>query len=57
MVGGDDGDLIENPKVVAPTDPACGTEAAPCSFDGTSVVSSGFQFSNPHGATVVLRVR
>jgi plastocyanin len=47
MVGGDDGDLIENPKVVAPTDPTCGTEAAPCSFDGTSVVSSGFQFSNP----------
>lgn len=47
MVGGDDGDLIENPAVVAPTDPTCGTETAPCSFDGTSVVSSGFQFSNP----------
>lgn len=46
-VGGDDGDLIENPAVVAPTDPTCGTEATPCSFDGTSVVSSGFQFSNP----------
>ena len=47
QVGGDDNSLIENPKVVAPTDPTCGTEAAPCSFDGTSVVSSGFQFSNP----------
>ena len=47
MVGGDDGDLIENPAVVAPTDPTCGTETAPCSFDGTSVVSSGFQFSDP----------
>jgi len=47
MVGGDDGDLVENPKVVSPTDPTCGTETAPCSFDGTSVVSSGFQFSNP----------
>jgi plastocyanin len=47
MVGGDDGDLVENPSVVAPTDPTCGTETAPCSFDGTSVVSSGFQFSNP----------
>ena len=47
MAGGDDGDLIENPTVVAPTDPSCGTEAAPCSFDGTSVVSSGFQFSDP----------
>lgn len=47
VVGGDDGDLIENPAVVAPTDPTCGTEATPCSFDGTSVVSSGFQFSNP----------
>ena len=47
VVGGDDGDLIENPAVVAPTDPTCGTETAPCSFDGTSVVSSGFQFSNP----------
>jgi plastocyanin len=47
VVGGDDGDLIENPAVVSPTDPTCGTETAPCSFDGTSVVSSGFQFSNP----------
>lgn len=47
VVGGDDGDLIENPAVVAPTDPTCGTESTPCSFDGTSVVSSGFQFSNP----------
>ncbi len=47
QVGGDDHSLIENPKVVAPTDPTCGTEVAPCSFDGTSVVSSGFQFSNP----------
>jgi plastocyanin len=47
VVGGDDGDLIENPAVVAPSDPACGTEATPCSFDGTDVVSSGFQFSNP----------
>ncbi len=46
-VGGDDGDLVENPAVVAPTDPTCGTETSPCSFDGTSVVSSGFQFSNP----------
>ena len=46
-VGGDDGDLIENPAVVAPTDPTCGTETSPCSFDGTGVVSSGFQFSNP----------
>jgi plastocyanin len=47
VVGGDDGDLIENPAVVAPSDPTCGTDATPCSFDGTSVVSSGFQFSNP----------
>jgi plastocyanin len=46
-IGGDDGDLIENPTVVVPTDPACGTQATPCSFDGTSVVSSGFRFSDP----------
>jgi plastocyanin len=46
-VGGDDGDTIENPAVLFPSDPACGTTASPCSFDGTGVVSSGLQFSDP----------
>lgn len=47
QVGGDDGDLIENPAEVFPTDPTCGTSTTPCGFDGTGVVSSGFLFSNP----------
>jgi plastocyanin len=46
--GGDDGDLVENPAVVAPTDPTCGkSEGTACAFDGTTLVSSGLQFSNP----------
>jgi plastocyanin len=47
LVGGDDGDVIINPSVGAPSDPTCGAAATPCSFDGTSVVSSGFMFSSP----------
>ena len=46
-IGGDDGDIVINPAVANPTSFACGTSSAPCSFDGTSVVSSGFQPSNP----------
>ena len=47
QVGGDDGDLIENPAEVFPSDPTCGTNTTPCGFDGTGVTSSGFLFSNP----------
>ena len=47
QVGGDDHELIENPKEVAPSDPTCGTVVNPCSFDGTSVVTSGFHFGDP----------
>ncbi len=47
QVGGDDGEFIENPAEVFPSDPTCGTSASPCSFDGVNVTSSGFQFSNP----------
>ncbi len=46
-IGGDDGELIENPSVVFPSSFGCGTAAMPCLFKGTSVVSSGLQFSNP----------
>jgi plastocyanin len=45
--GGDDNELVLNPLVIAPSAPGCGDLSAPCSFDGTSVVSSGFRFSNP----------
>ena len=46
-VGGDDPGLVENPSVVFPSDPSCGGQGNPCSFTGSSVVSSGFQPSNP----------
>jgi len=46
-VGGDDAEIDVNPAVAAPSDPSCGTSLNPCGFDGTAVVSSGLQFSNP----------
>jgi plastocyanin len=46
LVGGDDNQVDINPAVAAPTDPTCGTPGSPCTFDGSSVVNSGFQFSN-----------
>jgi plastocyanin len=46
-VGGDDNELVFNPSVLFPSSFGCGTAAIPCSFDGTSVVSSGVLFSNP----------
>jgi plastocyanin len=46
-VGGDDDEIDLNPAVGAPTDPSCGTSPNPCAFDGTSVVNSGLEFSNP----------
>jgi plastocyanin len=46
-VGGDDPEVVLNPADLAPSDPGCGTAGSPCTFDGTSVVNSGFQFSNP----------
>jgi plastocyanin len=46
-VGGDDNEVDLNPAVAAPSDPSCGSSGNPCTFDGTSVVNSGFQFSNP----------
>ncbi len=43
-LGGDDHNLVINPQVAAP----CGPPPSPtCSFDGTGVVNSGIQFSNP----------
>jgi len=47
LVGGDDNQVDLNPAVAAPTDPTCGGPGDPCSFDGSSVLNSGFQFSNP----------
>jgi len=46
-VGGDDNQLDVNPAVAFPSDPTCGTSGNPCTFDGSGVVSSGLQFSNP----------
>jgi plastocyanin len=46
-VGGDDNQIDINPAVAAPSDPSCGSSGNPCTFDGTGVVSSGFQFSSP----------
>jgi plastocyanin len=46
-VGGDDPEAVFNPAVLFPSSFGCGTAAAPCAFDGTSVVSSGVRFSNP----------
>jgi plastocyanin len=45
--GGDDNEFVLNPLVVAPSAPGCGDLSDPCSFDGSSVVNSGFRFSNP----------
>jgi plastocyanin len=47
-VGGDDAaEILLNPSVAGPSDPTCGTATTPCGFDGTQVVSSGFQEANP----------
>jgi plastocyanin len=46
-VGGDDDEIDLNPAVGAPSDPSCGTEPNPCAFDGSTVVNSGLQFSDP----------
>jgi len=46
-VGGDDDEIDVNPAVAAPSDPSCGSSGTPCVFDGSAVVNSGLQFSNP----------
>lgn len=38
---------------ISPTNPACGTWATPCGFNGTAVVSSGVSFGPPSGPFVV----
>ncbi len=45
--GGDDDELVLNPVVLLPPASGCGGSSDPCSFDGSSVVNSGFAFSNP----------
>jgi len=47
VAGGDDGDVILNPAIAAPSQPGCGDAAHPCAVTGTGVVNSGLQFSNP----------
>jgi len=46
-VGGDDPGFVLNPSLVFPSDPTCGGAGNPCSFNGSSIVNSGFQTSNP----------
>ncbi len=46
QTGGDDGSLVLNPAVAAPSDPSCGTSVNPCAFDSSKVVNSGVQFPN-----------
>jgi plastocyanin len=45
--GGDDGEQQMNPRALLPTSISCGDATTPCSFDGSSIVNSGFQFSDP----------
>ena len=47
QAGGDDNTIDLNPKIVAPSDPTCGTSANPCAFDASGVVNSGIEFPNP----------
>jgi plastocyanin len=44
----DEKGAVLNSKVVAPSDPSCGTLGSPCTFDGTAVVNSGINFPNPN---------
>ena len=47
LAGGDDNELVITPAVAFPSNPACGTRDNPCTFDGSSIVSSGFVEPNP----------
>jgi plastocyanin len=49
LLGGDDPELDFNPAVNLPSSFTCGSAGAPCSFDGSSIVNSGVQFSLPGG--------
>lgn len=42
-----------NPAVLAPSDPACGSAAAPCAYDGTATLNSGALPTNGQGHFVV----
>jgi plastocyanin len=41
QIGGDDDENIINPSVLNPDPLGCGTQGAPCEFDGSSIVNSG----------------
>jgi plastocyanin len=47
LAGGDDDELVINPAVGFPSDPACGAKADPCTFDGSAVANSGILNPNP----------
>jgi plastocyanin len=47
QLGGDDQENDLNPAVSVPAPGGCGDKANPCTFDGSSVVNSGQQFSAP----------
>jgi plastocyanin len=47
QLGGDDGTTDINSSVLFPAPGGCGDQVTPCTFDGSSVVSSGFTLPNP----------
>lgn len=46
-IGNDEGGVMLNPSVAAPTSPGCGAVSNPCTFSGSAVESSGFQPPSP----------
>jgi plastocyanin len=50
---GDAGQLMINPAVLAPSNPSCGTPAAPCVFNGGSDLNSGALPTNAGAAFAV----
>src|SRR5207245_13017 len=47
QVGGDDDENVLNPSVLFPSPQGCGDQITPCTFDGSAVVTSGFNLPNP----------
>src|SRR5712692_7124594 len=53
QIGGDDQENVVNPSVLFPAPPGCG-DPTPCTFDGSSIVSSGVRFPSPAGFLVTV---
>lgn len=47
LAGGDDDELVFNPAVAFPSDPSCGAQGNPCTFDGNGVTNSGLINPDP----------